>query len=308
MENPIQPAENPSRPAAQSLFLKSIVPYLALLAGILALSMSGLFTRWSSAPGSITSFYRMTIAGVFLLPFFLHSRSRPAQKARRPATALFLFPILGGIFTGLDHFTWSTSIGMTRVANATLLNNIAPLWVALFAFVVWKERLKMRFWLGLVLSLIGATFILGSDLITNPHVGYGDLLSLFSSLFYAAYFLTTQRARKDFSTLPYVWMVAVVASAFLLIVNLSLGRPLSGYPLSTYLTFLAAGLFSQVIGYFSVSYALGKLPAAIVSPTMVAQPVLTALLAVPLAGEHLGIAQLLGGLVTLFGIYLVNRK
>jgi drug/metabolite transporter (DMT)-like permease len=102
-------------------------------------------------------------------------------------------------------------------------------------------------------------------------------------------------------------MVAVMASAFLLTVNLALGRPLSGFPLPTYLAFLGAGLFSQVIGYFSVSYALGKLPAAIVAPTMVAQPVITALLAVPLASEHLSLAQWLGGLVTLLGIYLVNR-
>jgi drug/metabolite transporter (DMT)-like permease len=41
---------------------------------------------------------------------------------------------------------------------------------------------------------------------------------------------------------------------------------------------------------------------------MIAQPVLTALLAIPLAGEALYPAQWLGGLVVLAGIYLVNRS
>lgn len=39
---------------------------------------------------------------------------------------------------------------------------------------------------------------------------------------------------------------------------------------------------------------------------MIAQPVLTALAAIPLVGEHLAIWQLLGGGVVLLGVYLVN--
>jgi drug/metabolite transporter (DMT)-like permease len=306
MEQTLKPAGEKhglSRPE----WIASIAPYLALLTGMLALSMSALFTRWSTAPGSVTSFYRMTIAAVFMLPIFLRHQSRQAQTGQHMPARLLIFPILGGIFAGLDHFVWSTSIGFTKVANSTLLNNMAPLWVAFFALIFWKERLRMRFWMGLALALAGATIILGTDLIFNPHVGFGDLLGLLSSVFYAAYYLVTQRSRRDFATLPYVWMVALTAAVFLLIINLSLGRPLSGYPLTTYLTFLGAGLFSQVVGYFSVSYALGKLPAAVVAPTMLAQPVLTALLAVPLAGEPLGTSQWVGGLITLLGIYLVNR-
>ena len=63
-----------------------------------------------------------------------------------------------------------------------------------------------------------------------------------------------------------------------------------------------------MIGYFSVGYALGHLPASIVSPTMITQPVITALIAIPLAGEFLLTGQWIGGLVTLFGIFLINRS
>ncbi len=71
--------------------------------------------------------------------------------------------------------------------------------------------------------------------------------------------------------------------------------------------FIAAGIVSQVGGYFCMTYALGHIPASIVSPTMVASPVISALLAIPIAGENLSIFQISGGLLVIIGIILVNR-
>ncbi|HEX9014155.1 MAG TPA: DMT family transporter, partial [Anaerolineaceae bacterium] len=279
-----------------------ILPYLALVSGVLALTMSGLFVRWANAPGTVTSFYRMAVAALVLTPVVL----RPGARQKLPSGKLLLLPLLAGLFTALDHGAWSTSIGLTRVGTATLLNNVAPLWVALFAALFWRERLSPRFWLGLALTLTGVAIVFGNDLLLQPHFGGGDLLALVSSLFYCAYFLVTQRARQSVATLPYVWLVTVASGIFLLTWNVVTGKPLSGYPPLTYLIFLGAGLFSQIIGYFSVSYALGHLPASTVSPSMLAQPVLTAVLAIPLAGEMLLPGQWLGAAVVLAGIYLVN--
>lgn len=279
-----------------------VLPYLALVSGILALSLSSLFVRWAEAPGTVTSFYRMAVASLFFLLVFLRQPAANRQIERR---WLFL-PLLGGLFTALDHATWATGINFTRVANATLMNNLAPLWVALVAFLIWRERLSFQFWLGLVMAIGGAVLVLGSDFLARPQLNQGNLLAVLSSLFYAAYFLTTQRGRTHFSTLTYVFFITAVASLILLAVNLLLGNPLWGYSTPTLLAFLGAGLISQVIGYFSVSYALGHLPASLVSPTMIAQPVLTALMAIPLAGEPLLPPQWIGGLIVLSGIYLVN--
>ena len=66
------------------------------------------------------------------------------------------------------------------------------------------------------------------------------------------------------------------------------------------------GLVAQIGGYFSVAYALGHLPASVVSPTMILQPVLSALLAIPFTGEMLAPVQWLGGLAVIGGIYMVN--
>jgi drug/metabolite transporter (DMT)-like permease len=76
----------------------------------------------------------------------------------------------------------------------------------------------------------------------------------------------------------------------------------------TYLYMIALSLVVQVGGQMGVSYALGYLPASIVSPTLLMQPVLTGLLAVPILGEKLTLVQVAGGLVVLAGIYIVHRS
>jgi drug/metabolite transporter (DMT)-like permease len=284
--------------------VKKYRPYLALAFGVSALSMSSLFIRWADAPGVVTSFYRMLFAVLFLTPVYLR-RSRREFKWK---WSLLVFPIAGGLFTALDHALWSTSIGLTKVANATLLNNIAPLWVALVAILFYKEKLGWKLWVGLILTLGGAGVVLGNDLVMNPHLSKGDLIAIVSSIFYAGYFLVTQRGRRNFDTLTYIFFVDIVCALALLTINLGMGNPLGGYSATTFLVFVASALISQIIGYFSITYALGHLPAAIVSPTMIAQPVLTALLAIPLIGEALMPGQWIGGLTVLAGIYLVNRS
>jgi drug/metabolite transporter (DMT)-like permease len=83
---------------------------------------------------------------------------------------------------------------------------------------------------------------------------------------------------------------------------------MTGYPAQTWLVFLSTAVVSQLVGYMSLAYALGHLPASIVSPTMILQPILTTLLAVPLLGEIPSIWQAVGGAIALVGIYIVNQS
>jgi len=57
-----------------------------------------------------------------------------------------------------------------------------------------------------------------------------------------------------------------------------------------------------------INYALGHLPASIVSPTLLGQPVVTALLAGLLLGEVLSAWHIAGGVAVLAGVLLVHRS
>jgi drug/metabolite transporter (DMT)-like permease len=273
--------------------------------GIVCLSFSAMFGKWANAPGPVIGFYRIGMATIILLPVFLLQRRK--TKLKFPEGVL-IFPILGGIFTALDHGTWNSSLRFTSAANATLLGNTAPLWVALFAWLGFRQKLRGTFWFGLTFALAGAVIVLGSDFIRRPTIGIGDLLAMAAGVFYAGYFLVTERGRQKMDTLSYIWLVDLIAAITLLLITLGMKMPLTGYPTQSWLAFLGAALVSQVGGYLSIGYALGHLPASVVSPTLIGQPVVTALLAIPLLGEGLRTEQWLGGLVVLTGIYLVHRS
>lgn len=276
--------------------------YLALGAGIFSLSLSAMFVRWAGAPGPVTGLYRLGFAALATLPFFI---SRARQRAIRRAD--LVFPLLGGLFTAGDFALWNTSVLFTTASNATLLGNTAPLWVALGAWILFRERLTRDFWLGLALALSGAAIILGGDFLLHPRFGLGDLMACGAGIFYASYMLVTQRGRQRMDAFSHWWIVSLTATFGLLGVTLALGSPLTNYPPQSWMMFAATALVSQIIGYLSISYALGHLPAAVVSPSMIGQPVVTALLAVPLLGEVPGRSQLIGGVIALIGIFLVNQ-
>src|SRR4030042_1762744 len=99
---------------------RPILPYLALIMGIICLSFSAMFGKWANAPGPVIGFYRIGLATVILLPVFLYRKHKYDVKF---PMVILLFPILGGIFTALDHGTWNSSLRYTSAANATLLGN-----------------------------------------------------------------------------------------------------------------------------------------------------------------------------------------
>jgi drug/metabolite transporter (DMT)-like permease len=283
-----------------------MLPYLALMVTIMATGLSAMFVRWANAPGTVTVFFRTALASIILLPFLLH-RNWPLKLTTPISNLRWLpFALLGGLFIALDQGAWSTAVMMTKVANATYFNSIAPLWVAIYALLVLRERLGNLFWCGLGLTLSGSFFILGRDLLYSPHLGQGDIWGVISSIFYGGYFIVTQFGRRYTDTLTYTWTATITCAIALFCINLLLQQPLNGYPVATYLVFLGAALVSQVIGYLAMGFALGHLPASVVSPTLLGKPVFTALLAIPLFGEYLSMGEIVGGVLVLAGIYLIN--
>lgn len=280
------------------------VPYIALAIGISALSLSAMFVRWAEAPGPITGFYRLLISTIFLSPIFISQ-----QKQLEPIKNKYLiFPLFAGIFTAFDFAFWNSSLKFTTAANATLLGNTSPLWVALFALFFLREKLRGVFWLGLILALAGAALVMGSDFLKHPTLGLGDLMASTAAIFYASYQLTTQHGRRHIDPLRYTWLVGVSATLGMFIMNLVLGNSFSGYPPQTWIIFFLTAIVSQMIGYLAITYALGHLPASIVSPTLIGQPILTAILAIPMLGEIPNTTQWIGGAVALAGIYIVNQS
>lgn len=279
--------------------------YLALVAGVVILGFSAIFVSLADAPGTVTAFYRMAIgSAVMAVPFVARRARRATVIPKRGA----LLAALAGVFFGTDVALWMTGITMGNATSPTLLGNTAPLWVGLGALLIFRERQGKLFWSGLVVALVGAALVLGKDLSLATRVGIGTLLGLVASFFYAGYMLVTQRGRVHVDTLSYLWIWTTAAAAVLLVANLALGRPLVGYAPGTWLAFAAGGVVVQVLGWLVITYAQGYIPASIASPTLVGQPVLTAVFAALFLGESLTVLHGVGGVAVLAGILMVHRS
>lgn len=278
--------------------------YGALALGVVCIAIGAIFTRVAEVPGTVSAFYRLGIAAIVLAPLFLRNAKRSALPH---GWRIWLLAVLAGLFFMLDLAVWNTSLFLTKVANSTLLGNDTPIIVGLVALFIFRERLKISYWVGLAIAIGGMGIIVGHDLFSGSGFGLGDLLAMLAGFFYALYLLVIQRVRAVMDTATSLWISTAVGTVLLVALNVVLGRALWGFSLSQYAALIALGLVSQVVGYLSINFALGHLPASIVSPTMLGQPVLTAILAVPFLGEMLEPRQIVGGLVALVGIFLVNK-
>ena len=285
-------------------YRSGFLAYLWLGIGIISISFSAIFVRWAGAPGPVASFYRMAIAVLLLAwPFYRRAKARGSLPRMGIQIA-----VLGGLFFAGDLALWTTGVMMSGATNPTLLANTAPVWVGLGSLIFFREALSARFWMGLILAMGGAILILGLDALRAATLGLGTLFGLMAAIFYGGYFLVTQRGRENLDSLSYLWFTALSASLALLALNTVLGHPIAGYSPLTYLSFLGLGVLVQVFGWLAISYSQGYLPASIVAPTMLAQPVATAGLAVMLLGERLSLWHIVGGVIVLTGVYIVHRS
>ena len=227
-----------------------------------------------------------------------YSRSWPPWSALRIA-------LLGGVLFAADIATWATGVMLSGANSPTLLANTAPLWVGVGAMIFFRQRLTTAFWVGTAVALIGAAFVLGLE---RDAAALGALLGLIAAIFYAGYFLVTQLGREKLDSLSYFWLAAISSTTLLFVLSRGLDLPLGGYSPATYLTFAAMAVFTQIFGYFSINFALGYLPASIVAPALLGQPVITALLAGPLLGESLGPSQFIGGTAVIVGVFVAIRS
>ncbi len=242
----------------------------------------------------------MLIATLLLaVPFY-----RRIQTTHPPAPRAIWIAFLGGTLFAADLATWATGVTLSGATAPTLLANTAPVWVGLGTLLIFRRPLRIGFWIGTLLALVGAGLVLG---IETGDKATGSALGLLAGVFYGGYFLVTQRGRDLLDSLTYFWLASASSALVLLVLAVGFRLPLTGYPATSYLTFLAMGIVTQVFGYLAVSYALGRFPASIVAPTLLGQPLITAVLAVPLLGETLAPVQILGGAAVLAGVLIVHR-
>jgi drug/metabolite transporter (DMT)-like permease len=173
--------------------------------------------------------------------------------------------------------------------------------------IFFRERQKAGFWIGLILALGGVTLLVINDIFeSNSLVVKGIFLGLFAGMFYAGYQLFTQAGRKTINTLTYLFISTLTAALALGIVIPLFNYTFTGYSSETWILWLIMGVGIQAGAWFLINFAQGYIPASVVAPTLLIQPVITAMLAITLLKEDLTIWHIGGGIIVVLGIYVVH--
>ena len=278
---------------------------ICIVLGVILLGTGPMFVKYVSANGILVGFYRLAFAGIMLSPIVLVHKPQ-TEPLVAPKNGL-VWAILGGLVFAVNISLWCSALNYTTASAVTLLDNTAPVWVGLFSWLVLKEKKPVKYWLGLLIALVGAGLMIGWDILYSAaSQTTGNLMGIASGVSYAVYIFVTQQARKYMSALRYSWIVAISGAVLLLAASLVMdlfSQPMSAKNLM--MIFLMA-FSSQVIAWLLVNHALGHLHAAGASVALAGQPIVTTLLGIILLKEIPSGLQMVGAVICLTGIILVQ--
>lgn len=213
--------------------------------------------------------------------------------------------LAGMAFAG-DLAAWHASIRLTTVFNATLLSNLAPVFVIAGAALLLGERTSLRLVVGGVVALGGAALlVVGRE--GGARSLAGDLLGALSALFYGIYQLAMARLRRHIGAGAGMAIAAVTGALPLLALALLLGEHVLPRDAQAWAAVLALALLTHSAGQGLIVYALAHVPAGMSSVVLLVQPVVAAGLAWALFREAPGTWQFLGALLIVAGIVVARR-
>ncbi len=288
--------------------------FLCLLAGGCAIAFAPIFVRLSDTGPLASAFWRTALATPLLWAWLAWNTrktgdspgfSRPAsrQDSGTVPTAL----IVAGLFFAADLGVWHFSIVFTSVANSTLLANLAPIFVTLAGWVLWRQKVTPTFLVGMFVAIAGMFVLVGPNFATGGLRLLGDALGALTAVFYAGYMLAIKNARSHASTARLMAWSTLVSALALLPLALLAPHPMLPASPAGWLPLVALALVSQIVGQGLIAYAFAHLPASLSSVSLLIQPVVAALAAWAIFAEPVGAMQFVGGAIVLGGIWLARR-
>ncbi|MFZ5644309.1 MAG: DMT family transporter [Bacillota bacterium] len=283
-----------------------INPYYAVLLAVLAAAFSSIFTKLSTAPPLVIAFYRLFFTVIIIAPLALNKAGikELSGMSRRD----FFLAAISGIFLALHFSVWITSLNYTSIASSTVLVTMQPLFVIAGGALFLKEKLKKAGLIGAAMTIAGSVIIGIGDFNVGGKALLGDLLAFSGAFFVAVYFLIGRSLRSKLSLFSYVFLVYGASALILLIFNLAAGSSLYPYPSYDWVYFLCLAVIPTIFGHTVFNWALKYVKTAVVSVSILGEPVGATVLAYFIFGQSPGYMQLAGGIVIISGLFVFIRS
>ncbi len=225
-------------------------------------------------------FWRALGAAVILFPFWLKAWLREGKPAVFNAGA-----VLAGVAFGLHFSTWCWAIQHTTIANAALFVALMPLIVPFIAHVLIKEKLNKYEIIAVVLSVMGAGWLLARQFTNVPGDLAGSLVALFSAFCCGVYFVLGRKYRGKQHVILFSGQVYITAAAIQAIIAYIFFDGISVGDARSVLSLVALVIFPTIGGHTLAIYLLRHAKTQMVSFSVPAQFVLVSIAAAVIFGE-----------------------
>lgn len=297
---------------------RPLVGYAMVTSAALLFAFNGTVSKvvLSSGIGAL-ELTQVRATGAFLgFALALAVLNRPRLRVRpRELVYLALFGVAG---VAMVQWLYFVSIQRLPIGIALLLEYLAPILIALWAWTVLQEPVRRRIWAALALALAGLSLVVEvwSGITLD---GLGVVAALSAAVAYAVYVLMAEHAvaeRDPASLLCYGFGFAALFWALVqpfwrfpagrLDDNVSLLGRLAEWSSPVWLLMLFVVVVGTMVTFLLVTAALRHISATRVAIIAMLEPVAAGIVAFAWLGESLGALQLAGGGIVLAGIVLAQ--
>lgn len=255
----------------------------------------------SYSPGHLV-LLRFLTASLILLVYALIVRMPMPKKKDLPA--MFF---LGFIGITVYHLTLAYGELTVSAGSASILVSSAPIFTALLAVFILREKINFWGWAGILISFFGVTLVTmgeGKGITFEPAV----ILILLSAISASFYIVLQKPYLKKYSPVQFVTYAIWTGTFFQLYFSAGLFQSIKNAPIGTTLAIVYLGIFPAALSYITWSYVLSRIPTSLAASYLYLSPVLAILIAMVWLGEIPTFLSLIGGVFTLTGVIIVNIR
>jgi drug/metabolite transporter (DMT)-like permease len=277
---------------------------LLLILSVSMVSSASILITLSISPSLVKVFWRTLYGALFMA--IIGAVRGDLKALRSPQVRNNWHWLVGiGVILSLHFSTWFQSLEMTSIPASVVLVDSSPIFTAILSTIFLGESLRRRSWIGIVVAIIGAIFLVWTDYGLDLGAINGDLLALAGAVFLAIYFIGGRRYAQGMPITVYTTIVYLVAAITTLGFCLTSGYDVLVFEPTEVLIFIALAVFPTVLGHSVNNYLLTKVPAYVVSSAVLGEPVGATILAAVLLHRIIEPAELIGFSVILIGVAAV---
>ena len=249
---------------------------------------------------------RQFIAGLIYVAFFLiKGASLPKGKEWIPVLVLSFLNFI--MSNGLS--TWG--VKYISAGLGSIMGAIFPLWLVVIGLFASREKLPQKAIIGLLLGFSGVCIIFYEHLedFFIPDFRFGIILSLIATWTWAFATLYTKQQAASFNPYFSLGLQMLISGITLISFTSVTGNAvsISQIPWESWTAIAYLIIFGSLLAFIAYLYALQNLPTEQASIYAYINPIVAVLCGWLIFNERITIFITVGGLVTLLGVYLVDK-